>query len=315
MMLTALALRLLLGRLTTFQAVAKFAVSAIIHQFERSSLCILARGTPLAKYKKKRARELKHDRFRDTTMLLADRMADRVAGRRQQILYGLIVVVIIAIGIYMFVRWRHKHAEEAQAAIGRAIAINSADIMPAPPPGSKDPVFSNPQDRSERAIQEFQKVAAKYGDPYHTEAQYFIATNKLTTDRLNGEKELQTLSQGNSEIGTLSKFALAQAKESDGALDEAARLYSEIVKANSMIVTAESANLRLAIVYNKQGKKKEAADILFNIVDSARKARDKDQKPIPESAASRAAAQELLKIDPTRHAQLPPPPQPMGLSF
>ena len=134
MMLTALALRLLLGRLTTFQAVAKFAVSAIIHQFERSSLCILARGTPLAKYKKKRARELKHDRFRDTTMLLADRMADRIAGRRQQILYGLIVVVIIAIGIYMFVRWRHEHAEEAQAAIGRAIAINSADIMPAPPP-------------------------------------------------------------------------------------------------------------------------------------------------------------------------------------
>src|SRR5205807_5307423 len=142
-----------------------------------------------------------------------------------------------------------------------------------------------------------------------------IATNKLTTDRLNGEKELQTLSQGSGEIATLSKFALAQAKESDGALDEAGRLYTEIVKANSTIVTPESANLRLAIVYNKQGKKKEAADILFNIVDSARKARDKDQKPIPESAASRAAAQELLKIDPTRHAQLPPPPQPTGLSF
>ena len=269
----------------------------------------------MAKYKKKRARELKHDRFRDTTMLLADRMADRVAGRRQQILYGLIVVVIIAIGIYMVLRWRQKHAEEAQAAIGRAIAINSADIMPAPPPGSKDPVFSNPQDRSERAIQEFQKVAAKYGDPYRTEAQYFIATNKLTTDRLNGEKELQTLSQGSGEIATLSKFALAQAKESDGALDEAARLYSELAKANSNIVTPENANLRLAIVDNKQGKKKEAADILFSIVDSARKARDKDQKPIPESAASRAAAQELLKIDPTCHAQLPPPPQPLGLSF
>ena len=269
----------------------------------------------MAKYKKKRARELKHDRFRDTTMLLADRMADRIAGRRQQILYGLVAVIVLAIGIYAFVRWRQKHTAEAEAAIGRAIAINSADIMPVPPPGSKDPIFSNPQDRSERAILEFQKVAAKYGDPYRTEAQYFIATNKLTTDRLNGEKELQTLSQGSGEIAILSKFALAQAKESDGALDEAARLYNEIVKANSTIVTLESANLRLAIVYNKQGKKKEAADILFNIVDSARKARDKDQKPIPESAASRAAAQELLKIDPTRHAQLSPPPQPMGLSF
>jgi hypothetical protein len=60
----------------------------------------------LAKYKKKRARELKHDRFRDATMLLADRLADRVAGRRQQILYGLIALVVIAIGVYAFVRWR-----------------------------------------------------------------------------------------------------------------------------------------------------------------------------------------------------------------
>ena len=33
---------------------------------ERSSLCELARKNEVAKYKKKRARELQHDRFRDT---------------------------------------------------------------------------------------------------------------------------------------------------------------------------------------------------------------------------------------------------------
>lgn len=267
----------------------------------------------MAKYKKKRARELKHDRFRDATMLLADRLADRVAGRRQQILYGLIAVVVIAIGIYAFVRWRHKHAEEAQAAMGRAIAINAADIAPAPPPGSKDPVFSSQQERSERAIHEFEKIAAKYGEPYRTEARYFIATNELVTDRLKAEKDLQDLAQGSGDTAILARFALAQAKESDGNLAEAARLYNEIAQANSPIVTTNSANLRLAIVYSKQGKKKEAADILFNMVDASRKARDKDGKPVPESSASREAAQELLKIDPTRHGQLPPPPSPLSL--
>jgi len=267
----------------------------------------------LAKYKKKRARELKHDRFRDATMLLADRLADRVAGRRQQILYGLIALVVIAIGVYAIVRWRHKHAEEAQAAMGRAIAINAADIAQTPPPGSKDPVFSSQQERSERAIHEFEKIAAKYGDPYKTEALYFIATNDLVTNRLKAETDLQNLAQGSSETAILAKFALAQAKESDGNLAEAARLYGEIAQANSPVITPNSANLRLADVYNKQGKKKEAADILFNMVDTARKARDKDGKPIPESSASREAAQELLKIDPTRHAQLPPPPAPLSL--
>ena len=267
----------------------------------------------MAKYKKKRARELKHDRFRDATMLLADRLADRVAGRRQQIVYGLIAVVVIAVGIYVFVRWRHKHAEEAQAAMGRAIAINGADINPAPPPGSKDPVFASQQERSERAINEFEKIAAKYGEPYRTEARYFIATNELVTDRLKAETDLQSLSQASGDTAILAKFALAQAKEADGNLSEAARLYGEIAQANSPVITANTANLRLAAVYDKQGRKKEAADILYNIVDASRKARDKDGKPVPESSASREAAQQLLKIDPTRHAQLPPPPAPLGL--
>jgi tetratricopeptide (TPR) repeat protein len=267
----------------------------------------------LAKYKKKRARELKHDRFRGATMLLADRLADRVAGHRQQILYGFIGLVVIAIGVYAIVRWRHKHTEEAQAAMGRAIAINDAEIGPSAPPGSHDPFFSSQQERSERAIQEFEKIAAKYGDPYRTEARYFIATNELVTDRLKAETDLQSLAGGSGEVAVLAKYALAQAKEADGNLDQAAALYSQIASANSQVVTTDSANLRLAVVYNKQGKKKEASDILFNLISVARNAKDKDGKPVPESAAAREASQELLRIDPERNAQLPAPPSPLGM--
>jgi tetratricopeptide (TPR) repeat protein len=269
----------------------------------------------LAKYKKKRARELKHDRFRDTTMLLADRLAERVAGRGRQLLYGLVALVVIAAAAYGVIRWRHRHSAEAEQAMGRAITINGADISPAAAPGSKDPVFSSQQERSQRAIEEFEKIAAKYGEPYRSEARYFIATNELVTDRAKGETDLQALSQGSGEIAILAKFALAQAKEADGNLDVAARLYREIASTGSAIVTGETANLRLASVYEKQGKKKEAADLLFSIVDAARKAKDADGKPVPESAASREAAQTLLTVDPARHAQLTPPPPPVGLPF
>jgi hypothetical protein len=267
----------------------------------------------LAKYNKKRARELKHDRFRDATMLLADRLADRIGDHRKQILYGLIGLVVVAIGIYAIVRWRHKHADEAAAAMGRAIAINDADIGPSAPPGSRDPFFTNQQDRSEAAIREFEKIAAKYGEPYRTEARYFIATNELVSDRLKAETDLQNLIGAGGDVGVLAKYALAQAKESDGALDQAAALYSQLATMNSSVVTPSGANLRLAIVYNKQSKKKEASDILFNMISEARNAKDKDGKPVPESAASRAAAQELLKIDPSRHAQLPAPVSPLSM--
>jgi len=269
----------------------------------------------LAKYKKSRVRELKHDRFRDTTMLLADKLADRVAGRGRQILYGLLALIVIAAAAYGVVRWRHKHSDEAEAAMGRAITINGAEISAAPVPGSRDPVFSDQHARAQKANEEFEKIAAKYGEPYRLQARYFIATNELVTDRAKGETDLQALSQGSGEVATLAKFALAQAKEADGNLDEAARLYGEIAKQGSAVVTTDTANLRLASVYEKQGKKKEAADLLFNTVDTARKAKDKDGKPVPESGASREAAQSLLKIDPARHAQLTPPPAPAGLPF
>jgi len=175
--------------------------------------------------------------------------------------------------------------------------------------------FTTEQERAQRAIEEFQKVAAKYGEPYRSEANYFIATNLLATDHAKGIGELQSLSKGSGEVAVLAKFALAQAKEADGSYDEAAASYGEIAKLNSPIVTPETANLRLAAVYKKQGKKKEAADLLFSIVDAARKAKDKDGKPLTESSASREAAQELLKIDPVRFAQLPAAPTPADLTL
>jgi len=300
--------------LTTPEPAAKFAVSAIIHQKERTGPCVLAKGKSLAKYKKKRARELKHDRFRDTTMLVADRLAGRVAGRGRQILYGLLAVVLIGVAVYGIVRWRNKHAAEAEQALGRAIAITRAEISSSPAPSSKDPVFGTEQERAQRAIDEFQKVAAKYGEPYRSVARYFIATNLLVTDRAKGIGELQTLAQGSGETAVLAKFALAQAKEADGSYDQAGALYAELAQVNSTIVTPGTANLRLASVYNKQGKKKEAADLLFNMIDAARKAKDKDGKPVPESSASREAGQLLKKIDPARWAQLAPAPAP-DLSF
>lgn len=268
----------------------------------------------MAKYKKKRARELKHDKFRDTTMLLADRMAERVAGRGRQILYIVLAVVVVAAAGYGIYRWWNKKSDEAEAAMGRAIAIARAEINPNPPANSKDPVFSTEQERAQRTIDEFRKIEAKYGDPYRSEARLFIARSLLVTDHDKGVADLQSLSSGSGETALLAKFALAQAKEGDGKLDEAAALYAEIAKMNAKVVTPDSANLRLAKIYEKQGKNKEAADLLFNIVSTARGAKDKDGKAIPESAASRDATQELLKLDPERHKQLPAPP-PGDISF
>lgn len=263
----------------------------------------------MAKYKKKRARELQHDRFRDTTMSFFDRLGDRLEGRGRQILYALGGIVLAGLIVLFFVKWNARKNDEARQAMGRAITIATTPVSSPTSTATTAPEasFSSEQERAQRAVDEFEKVAAKYGEPYRTQAKYLAASNRLIVDRQKGMADLAELAKGTSgEVPALAKFALAQAKESDGQFDEAARLYSELARSNSQAVTAETANLRLAKVYQKQGKKKEAADLLFNMVDASRKAKGKDESPLSPSAAAREAATELQKLDPDRYAQLPP---------
>jgi tetratricopeptide (TPR) repeat protein len=261
----------------------------------------------VAKYKKKRARELQHDRFRDTTMNFFDQLGDLLEGRGRTILYGLGGLILAGLLIVFFVKWNNRKNDEARQAVGRAITISRANVSTTPIPGSNELTFATDKERAQRAIDEFEKVAAKYGDPYRAQSQYFIASNRLVVDRQKGISELATLQNSKvGEVAALSKFALAQAYESDGKYDDAARLYTELARQNSPTVTAETAHLRLAKVYEKQGKKKEAADVLFNIVDASRKAKGSDNLPLPQSSAAREAADELQKLDPDRYAQLPP---------
>ncbi len=259
----------------------------------------------MAKYKKKVVRQLQHDRFRDTTMGLFDRLGDRLEGKGKTILYGLGALIVVGLFVVFFVKWNNRKNDEAREAIGRAITIATTPVS-ASGPGSATS-FGSEQERAQRAVSEFEKVAAKYGDPYRTQARFFAASNRLVLDRPKALSELTELTKSsNKQVAILAKFALAQAKESDGKYDEATQLYQEIARANDPTVTPESANLRLAKLYVKQGKKKEASDLLFNIVDASRKAKDSDQLPKPPSSAARDAATELQKIDPDRYAQLPP---------
>ena len=273
----------------------------------------------MAKYKKKRARELQQDRFRDTAISIFDRIGDRLEGKGRTILYALIGVVVLGALIAFYVQWSNRKSDEARHALGRAITIARTQITGELPPGAPPPTgptFSSERERAERAIQEFEKVAAKYGDPYRTEAQYFIGTSRLYVDREKGMAELAELSKSDlAEVATLAKFALAQAREADSKYDEAVQLYSEIARLNSAIVTADTANLRLAEVYQKQGKLKEAADLLFNIAEASRIAKDPDGNSSTPSGAAREAAQKLEKIDPERYGKLTPEAPSANLPF
>lgn len=268
----------------------------------------------MARTTKKRAKQLKHDKFRDTTFDMYGRLSHRVEGRERTILYIAAGVVALVALLVVFNWWRGRQADAASAALGKAIEIAETPVVTGTPvPGDTGPTFTNEKERAQKAVEAFQKVQHDYGSPYSELARYFAAANLLTLDRQKGLGELEALAKsGDADVAARSKFALAQARESDAQYDQAAALYQELLGDKKRSVSENTLKLRLAAVYEKQGKKDDAANLLFQMVEAARKAQGKDGKPLPESGVIRTASDKLQELNPARFAQLPPEPSPVG---
>ena len=263
------------------------------------------------KTRKQREQELKHDPLRDKAVGLLEAAGKKLEGKGRQILYGLVGLVVVVAAVMFFMNRSNKKAQEASNQLAKAIEIAQAQVTSTPTPGSTDLTFPTEKERAQKAIEAFDKVIAYYGEPYKTDARYFRANQMLIVDRAKGIAELEELTKSSdAKIAVLSKLALAQAKEADNQLDAAAAIYKELASSNNGIITADTANVYLADVLERQGKKQEAVEILFNIVKAAREAKDADGKPEEQSGAAREAGTKLQKLDPARYEQLPPEPPP-----
>ncbi len=267
----------------------------------------------MARTTKKRAQQLKHDKFRDTTFDAAGRLQQRFEGRGRTILYAAGGAVALLALLLAFNWWRERRADEARLALGKAIEIAEAPVSATPQPNQVGPSFKDERERAQKAVEAFQKVQNDFGSPYRDIARYFAAANLLTVDRPRGLSELEALTKGgDGDVAARARFALAQAREADGQYDAAAALYQELLKEKGDAVSPNVVKLRLATVYEKQGKRDEAVNVLFQMVEAARKAQGKDGKPLPTSEVVRAAADKLQELSPERYAQLPPEPPTRG---
>ncbi len=240
-------------------------------------------------------------------------------GKGKNILYGVAALGVLAVVIGTFYVWNQRSNAQAKAALGSAIDTSQALVTDSPvPPTSTAKVFKTEKARAEAAIKEFDEVIKNHSGSYAEKAKYFKAVQLLKLDRAVGIKELEALVSINNEVGTMAKFALAQAKVDDGKLDEAVKLYQELAAAGNKVIASDTINFALAKIYEKQNKSKEAADLYFNIAKQASEAKDSDGKPVPLTQTAREAKEKLEELAPERAKQIkepetPPPALPLGL--
>ena len=253
------------------------------------------------------------DEFQSNVSEKVENFGKQFEGKGRTLLYTLAAIAVIAVLIGIFSAWNRRSNAEAQTALGRAIETSQAQVTESPDPTNlAAKTFPTEKARSEAAVAEFQAVAEKYGNPIKEKATYFAAVNRLKLDRNAGIQDLTELAKSNSEVGTLSKFALAQTKADDGKLDEAVALYQELNGLANPIIAKDSINFALAQIYQKQGKTAEAADLYYNIAKPASEAKDADDKPVPMTQTARDAKDKLEEINPERAKEIVEPATPPG---
>src|SRR5688500_8391812 len=248
------------------------------------------------------------DSFQQNVGRKVEEVGTQLGGHKKNILYGLAALGVIAVIAGIFFAWNSRSNAAAQAALGKAIETAEAPVTTTPAPaGSTTRTFKTNKERSEAALAEFQAVAEQYGGGVGEKAKYFAAVNGLNVDRAGGIQELGALSKSGGEVGMLSKFALAQTRADDGRPDEAVALYQELAAASDPIISKDTINLAIADIYEKQGKKAEAVEILFNLVKAASEKKDMEGKPAMLSPSAQAAKDKLKELDPEKAKEIPEP--------
>jgi tetratricopeptide (TPR) repeat protein len=255
------------------------------------------------------------DPFQEKVGTRVEEIGGKLQGQGRNILYGIGALAVIGILVGIFYIWNSRSNAAAQAALGKAIETSQAIVSPSPlPAGSTQKSFKTERERAEAAVAEFENVAQKYGGSVGEKAKYFAAVNRMAIDRPAAIEELRSLSGSDSNVGKLSKFALAQALADDGKYDEAVPLFQQLANEKDPIIAKDTINFNLAKIYEKQGDKQKAADIYFDIAKSASEAKDPDGKPVPMTETARDAKSKLEELDPERAKQIvePAPQSPFG---
>lgn len=245
------------------------------------------------------------DEFQHTVGHKVEEIGKKFEGKGKTLLYAILGIIALGILIAVAMSWSKRSGFAEQTALGKAIEVSQRQVTDQPLPAtSTQKVFKTEKERAEASIAEFQTVVDKYGSE---KAKYFIAVNRLSLDRPAAVAELEGLSKSSGEVGSLSKFALAQAKVGDGKTDEAITLYNELLSLPDSVISKDTINFNLAGLLDKQGKKTEAADVYYNIAKTASEAKDADGKPKQMSQTAREAKEKLKTLNPEKAKEIVEP--------
>jgi predicted negative regulator of RcsB-dependent stress response len=234
--------------------------------------------------------QLKEDKF---AKAITDQMHWTAEHRNTMIIAVVVVVALLAGGYFAWEQMR-KRDDEASMAFGKAMRVYTSPLATAgqaPPPGTT--TFNSAKERSAAAQKEFQKVADEY--PSTRNGKYALYLTGITAMEAGDTKKSEEIltkvaGEGDKDISSLAKFALASLYASQNKEADAVRMYKEVIQADAATVPKTTAQLELASYYETKNPT-EAVKIYEEIQKSEEAAR-KANAPKETKDAKKPAAPE-----------------------
>jgi TolA-binding protein len=233
--------------------------------------------------------QLKQDAFSRATIDVAEKTADWTVEHRNTIIIGLIVAVIVIGGAAG--GWYYLNSQDQKASLDLSVAVRTMQTQlraPGTPEQPDFPTFTSAKERSQAAQKQFQAIIDKYPHTRTADMAHYLlgVTQKDLGDSAGAERNFkQVMSNGNKEVASVAKDALAALYADTNRNKDAIALYQELMNKPTTSVSKVTAQLQLAELYQDSNQPLDAKKLYEQI-----------KKDNPASEAGQLATQRLTQL-------------------
>ena len=233
--------------------------------------------------------QLKTDAFSRVTIGAAEKTAHWSVEHRNTLLAAVIAVAVVAGAVAGGWYYFSAQNEKASLAMTQAVRILEAQLRPAGMPAQPGvPSYTSAKERAEAGKKEFQAILNKYPHTRSADmAKYFLGVTSATEgDNPAAEADFKAVaSEGNQELASIARLALATLYGNTNRTKDAAALYQELINKPTTSVSKVTAQLQLAELYQASNQPLDAKRLYEQI-----------KKENPSTEAGQLATQKLAEL-------------------
>jgi tetratricopeptide (TPR) repeat protein len=206
-------------------------------------------------------KSLKDDKFAAEVTHSVEYLAEH---RQQALRYGTVGVVVLAL-VVGFLFYRQNRKTQVHRALYKALETHHALVTDEDRPGRI--TFKTEAEKHGKALREFEAITKDFSGTTEARiARYYVGLVQRDAGKLpEAQKALEEAAQGNDNIASLARLALADLQLAQGRDEEARKLYESLIQNPTDTVSEGRAQLAMARFLQSR-KPDEARKLLQELI-------------------------------------------------